>query len=91
MRTAEQGHTKQCFARTMISVIENMRDDPNYTDIGFRLDIQDNVVMHLADEYLKDGTSNCLCCDRAWHGIPCNIVGDHDIHVAIVFGREVDF
>lgn len=60
-RTAEQGHTKRCLARTMISVLENMRDDVHYSDIGFAIDANGTYVYQLSFSYLADGTSNCLC------------------------------
>lgn len=65
-RTNEQGHTKKCLARTMISVIENMRDDTNYTDVGFAIDAQTpGYVYNLAFEYLNDGIAECHCPDLA--------------------------
>jgi hypothetical protein len=61
MRTPEQGHTKACLAKTMIAVIENMRDDPNYTDVGYAIDAGGTYIYHLAFDYLQDGTANCIC------------------------------
>jgi hypothetical protein len=63
VRTLEQGHTKKCLAAAMICVIENMRDDQNYTDTGFAIDANANMIYHTAFEYLMDGTKNCTCPD----------------------------
>lgn len=73
-RTPEEGHTFQCLAKTMIAVIENHRDHladamtyqfapitQSAADYDFRLWAQDNIALHTADEYLADGTSDCIC------------------------------
>lgn len=68
-RTPEQGHSVRCLAQAMISAIENARDarselfggDEYTQEVEFRLWAQDNIALQWADEYLKDGTADCLC------------------------------
>jgi len=84
-RTPEEGHTYKCLAKTMIAVIENERDYltdlksryPDSTlDFDFRVWAQDNNALHVADGYLKDGTSECICPDLPKKDEP--VVGDWD-------------
>jgi hypothetical protein len=66
------GHRKACLAKTMIAVLENWRDDPNYSDVGFAIDTNSNQVYHTAYNYLNEGTSTCICpelpdpCECGW-------------------------
>lgn len=53
-------HSKQCLAKALIAAIENLRDQ-DYTDYDFRLDVQNNVSLQTADDYLFDGTTDCIC------------------------------
>ena len=63
-RTAEQGHTRKCLAKTMIAAIENARDAYS-SDYDFRVWAQINGALEDADNYLADGTSDCICPDEA--------------------------
>lgn len=62
-RTAEQGHTKRCLANAMISAIQNLRDDEEESDFDFRIAMQDNYSLVLADDYLtwEGNFSICIC------------------------------
>ena len=54
-------HTKRCLAAAMICAIENERDYDLTRDLDFRIAMQDNHALTLADSYLLDGTKTCEC------------------------------
>jgi len=80
-RTPEQGHTRACLAKAMITAIENLRDmdevrdawlrrhsqrgeGPAFEsslDFDFRVAVQKNEALTMADGYLADGTTECIC------------------------------
>ena len=63
-RPAEWLHDKACLAHALICAIENMRDDDSRgvnLDLAFRMDVQANLPLTWADEYLTSGTTTCLC------------------------------
>ena len=59
-RTPEQGHTKQCLAKALITSIENWRDADIY-DHEFRSFAQWNEWLAEADEWLASGLTECIC------------------------------
>lgn len=71
IRTPEQGHTRKCLASAMICAIENQRDvdcergeGPVFEaglDHEFRLSMQKNDALNLADYYLNEGMVSCKC------------------------------
>lgn len=60
-RTPEHGHTKRCLAKSLITSIENWRDDETVSDYSFRMVAQDNTWLHEADEWLAIGEAECIC------------------------------
>lgn len=63
-RTPEEGHTAACLAKAIIAAVENVRDanaDMDGGDRYFRLSAQDNYFLVIADEYLADGMTECIC------------------------------
>ncbi|SRR6266704_643840 len=60
-RTPEEGHTKACLARAMVSAVQNMRDADYLTDHDFRIAAQNNDALVWADSYLADGLCDCVC------------------------------
>ena len=54
-------HTRRCLAAAAICALENMRDDEYMSDFDFRIAVQDNQTLTLADGYLADGTFTCKC------------------------------
>ena len=68
---AEWLHSKECLAEAIISAVQNLRDDLS-TAHDFRLNVQANLPLQWADEYLTSGTQTCTCartCPRgngAW-------------------------
>jgi len=60
-RTPEQGHTKRCLAKALITSIENWRDA--YDDHDFRIAAQRNYWLDDADEWLAVGMTECICPD----------------------------
>jgi hypothetical protein len=62
-RTPEQGHEKECLAKAIICAVENVRDYEDETAHDFRLSAQDNYFLTLADEYLREGITECICPD----------------------------
>ena len=60
-RTPEDGHTPECFAKAMITSIENWRDIEGIGIAGFRQEAQRNTFMLEADEFLAHGMIECLC------------------------------
>jgi hypothetical protein len=73
-RTPEQGHTARCLAKALIAAIENYRDDvvgdaermgkPWIADYDFRLRAQENGFLWVADGYLEEGLTECICPDE---------------------------
>lgn len=51
-------HTKQCLAHRMITVIQELANDPQESDFYFRIDMQNNIALTLADSEGK-----CICND----------------------------
>jgi hypothetical protein len=49
------------MANAVISAIENLRDDEEETDLEFRIALQDNYSLTLADEYLDCMRGMCIC------------------------------
>lgn len=62
-RTPEQGHTKRCLAKAMITSIENWRDAEGINDHDFRSFAQRNWNLAEADEWLTSGMTECICPD----------------------------
>lgn len=67
-RTPEQGHVAACLAKAIIAAVENVRDafiaahpDPEASRVGFRLAAQANDFLTIADGYLADGMTECIC------------------------------
>lgn len=60
-RPAEHLHSKSCLAEAVISAVQNLRDTEGETDHEFRLAMQDNYQLELADEYLNTGLQTCTC------------------------------
>jgi hypothetical protein len=54
-------HTKRCLAAAIIAAVENLRDDAEETDFEFRIAMQDNYHLTLADDYLNTGLMPCTC------------------------------
>lgn len=92
-RTPERGHTVLCLAKAMINAVENFRDmiisdhrtvglNPDFADHEFRLGLQDNLPLQWADEYLKEGVTECLC--------PVIITGNHQASCDITRGGACD-
>lgn len=72
VRPAEWLHERRCLARALICAVENLRDDYSRgSDLGFRVDLQDNYPLVVADEYLRDGLLDCTC-SAPW---PCPVCG----------------
>lgn len=61
VRPPEWLHEKRCLAAALIAAIENLRDNEAFTDLGFRLQMQDNHGLTEADDYLNSGTVTCIC------------------------------
>lgn len=62
-RTPEQGHTKRCLAKALITSIENWKDAYDIDDHDFRIAAQRNVALEEADEWLAVGMTECVCPD----------------------------
>lgn len=60
-------HSKECLAAALIATVENFRDEDGMTDLDFRLVAQDHTFLTVADEYLADGTKECVCGYRRAH------------------------
>lgn len=54
-------HSKRCLAESLISAVQNMRDDKDVTDHDFRIIVQDNDLLPIADDYLRSGLQTCTC------------------------------
>lgn len=61
VRTPEEGHTRRCLAKAVIAAVENLRDSSEESDYSFRLALQQNYPLLLADQYLGTGMTECLC------------------------------
>lgn len=61
VRPPEWMHERRCLARAIISAVENLRDSDAFTDLGFRLQMQDNHALTEADDYLNTGMVDCIC------------------------------
>jgi len=57
----EHMHSKRCLASALISAVENLRDAERMTDHQFRMNAQEGSFLAMADDYLADGLSDCLC------------------------------
>jgi len=57
-------HDKHCLAHAIICAVENLRDDGHESDYTFRIALQNGDPLHMADEYLSDGTATCVCVPR---------------------------
>lgn len=49
-------HSKQCLAHRVIGAIQDLVNDPDETDFDFRIAMQDNYALTLADE-----STICIC------------------------------
>ena len=93
---AEYLHSSRCLAHALICAVENLRDSQGASAHDFRMSVQDNLPLAWADEYLADGTADCLCHSwdvapggGCWHGVcACGWKGDHHLD-ALTAAREV--
>lgn len=67
-RPAEWLHHPTCLAKAVINAVENLRDshleakaDATHLALDFRVALQENLPLTWANEYLLDGTTECLC------------------------------
>jgi len=60
-RTPEQGHTKRCLAETVQAAVGWLCSDPETTDVEFRVAMQDNYALAIADEWLRERDAMCIC------------------------------
>ena len=56
-------HTRRCLAGALIAAVENLRDTQGLRDFDFRIAVQNNEPLEMADEYLKTGLFTCICND----------------------------
>lgn len=61
VRPPEWLHDKRCLANAIINAVENLRDTEGFSDLNFRLSVQTNEALEMADEYLRDGMVTCIC------------------------------
>lgn len=88
-RTPEQGHSPACWTKTMITALENERDallaqeaSGEYwrsAEHDFRIWLQDNGPLALAEHLLATGSAECICpplpsdvCDHDPNGWECS-------------------
>lgn len=70
-------HSRKCHARAMICAIENIRDQEGLDRVGYRLEIQRNI-MHVADGYLADGLCDCQCAVGGFQAVKDRISENED-------------
>jgi hypothetical protein len=54
-------HSRRCLAEAIISAVQNLRDEAGQDDHGFRIEMQGNGALPLADLYLNTGLQTCTC------------------------------
>lgn len=54
-------HSKHCLAEAVISAVQNWRDVPGFSDVDFRIWLQDGHALQQADDYLTTGLQSCIC------------------------------
>jgi hypothetical protein len=63
-RTPEQGHTRACLAKAIVTSVQGWVEADDITDFDFRSAAQDNAFLTEADEWLASGTVECICPDH---------------------------
>ena len=59
-RTIEEGHTPKCWTAAITTAMENQRD-AGASEYEFRLWLQDNGPLRMAEDLLADGSTICYC------------------------------
>lgn len=75
-------HSRRCLAEAIISAVQNLRDEAGQDDHGFRIEMQNNGALPLADLYLNTALQTCTC--GAWQMDECRAVFVNDPHEAQV-------
>lgn len=57
----DEMHSRRCLAEAIISAVQNLRDEVGQDDHTFRIAMQGNEPLQLADLYLNTGLQSCTC------------------------------